>query len=391
MKILVRLLILATIVGAGVYWYATTPEGAERLAPILRYADLFKASSPPGGAVAPVPKPGSAPGGGAGNGPGGGPPMGVPVEAAPASTGSVSRTVTAVGTLLSDESVIVRPEVAGRIVEIGFTEGQPVRKGDVLIRLDDAIARATLEQALASLNLSRVESDRADELYRQGSGSARNRDQAHAKLQADEASVSLARAQLAKYLLIAPFDGVIGLRRVSIGDVVEANKDIVNLEAINVLKVDFRVPELYLPSVAVGQTVAVTVDALPNRPFDGKVYAIDPLIDVNGRSINIRARLPNKDGALRPGLFARVALTLTTRENSVLVPEQALVPQGRDHFVFKVVNGNAALTKVRIGERRSAQVEILDGLAPGDMVVTAGHLKIRDGAPVTVLTAAAGS
>jgi membrane fusion protein (multidrug efflux system) len=363
MKVFSRLIILAALLGAGggAYWY---------------YNVYLPAGMPATTAQTPAPAPG-----------GGGPPGGIPVEAQKVEVGSVSRSVTSVGTLFSDESVIIRPEVAGKITEIRFNEGQAIRKGAVVLRMDDAIARATVDQALASLNLSKTEADRADELYRQGSGSARARDQARAKLLADEASVTLARAQLAKLELNAPFDGVLGLRRVSVGDVVQAGKDIVNLEAIETLKLDFRVPELYLPAVKVGQTLNVVVDAVPDRKFAGTVFAIDPLVDVNGRSINVRARVPNKDDALRPGLFARVNLTLTTRENSILVPEQAMVAVGVDQFVFKVVDGKVARVKVRTGERRAAKVEILDGLAPGDVIVTAGHLKIRDGAPVTVVPA----
>ncbi|GEO38980.1 MexH family multidrug efflux RND transporter periplasmic adaptor subunit [Skermanella aerolata] len=362
MKLFSRLIILAALLGAGgaAYWYY----------------NVYLAGTMPVTAQAPAPASG-----------GGGPPGGIPVEAQKVEVGAVSRSVTSVGTLFSDESVIIRPEVAGKITEIRFSEGQAIRKGAVVLRMDDAIARATVDQALASLNLSKTEADRADELYRQGSGSARARDQARAKLLADEASVTLARAQLAKLELNAPFDGVLGLRRVSVGDVVQAGKDIVNLEAIETLKLDFRVPELYLPSVKVGQTLNIVVDAVPDRKFAGTVFAIDPLVDVNGRSINVRARVPNKDDALRPGLFARVNLTLTTRENSILVPEQAMVAVGVDQFVFKVVDGKVARVKVRTGERRAAKVEILDGLSPDDVIVTAGHLKIRDGVPVTVVPA----
>jgi membrane fusion protein (multidrug efflux system) len=219
MKVLSRLIILAALLGAGgaAYWYYS----------------IYLPANMPATAQAPAAPPG-----------GGGPPGGIPVEAEKVEVGAVSRSVTSVGTLFSDESVIIRPEVAGKITEIRFNEGQAIRKGAVVLRLDDAIARATVDQALASLNLSRTEADRADELYRQGSGSARARDQARAKLLADEASVALARAQLAKLELTAPFDGVVGLRRVSVGDVVQAGKDIVNLEAIETLKLDFRVPEL---------------------------------------------------------------------------------------------------------------------------------------------------
>src|SRR3954470_17145927 len=190
MKVFSRLIILAALLGAGggAYWY---------------YNVYLPAGMPAATAQTPAPAPG-----------GGGPPGGIPVEAQKVEVGAVSRSVTSVGTLFSDESVIIRPEVAGKITEIRFNEGQAIRKGAVVLRMDDTIARATVDQALASLNLSKTEADRADELFRQGSGSARARDQARAKLLADEASAALARAQLSKLELTAPFDGVVGLRRV---------------------------------------------------------------------------------------------------------------------------------------------------------------------------------
>ncbi|TWA74342.1 membrane fusion protein (multidrug efflux system) [Azospirillum brasilense] len=363
---IVALLVLVAL-GGGAYWYFVKQGGT------INTLLAGKVPSPGGASAGPA----------AGGPPGGAPPM--PVEAQPVKIGTVSRQVTAVGSLLSSESVVIRPEVAGKVSEIAFLEGQAVKKGTVLIRLDDSIARATLAQAQASIAFSRAELARADELYRQRTGPARNREQALAKLQSDEAAVQLAKAQLEKLTLTAPFDGVLGLRKVSVGDVVAAGKDIVNLEAIEVLKLDFRVPELYLPTVRTGQTLKVAVDSFGGRTFDGTVYAIDPLVDVNGRAVVIRARVPNKDGALRPGLFARVALTLDQTPNAVLVPEQAVSAFGNKQFVFKVVEGKAVQTTVMLGERRNAEVEITAGLQPGDVVVTAGQLKIRDGAPVMVV------
>ncbi|KAA0685760.1 efflux RND transporter periplasmic adaptor subunit [Azospirillum brasilense] len=364
---IVALLVLVAL-GGGAYWYFVKQGGTINT--------LLAGKVPsPGGASSGAPA--------AGGPPGGTPPM--PVEALPVKVGTVSRQVTAVGSLLSSESVVIRPEVAGKVSEIAFLEGQAVKKGAVLIRLDDSIARATLAQAQASIAFSRAELSRAEELYRQRTGPARNREQALAKLQSDEAAVQLAKAQLEKLTLTAPFDGVLGLRKVSVGDVVAAGKDIVNLEAIDTLKLDFRVPELYLPTVRTGQTLKVAVDSFGGRSFDGMVYAIDPLVDVNGRAVVIRARVPNTDGALRPGLFARVALTLDQNPNAVLVPEQAVSAFGNKQFVFKVVEGKAVQTTVTLGERRNAEVEITAGLQPGDVVVTAGQLKIRDGAPVVVV------
>lgn len=367
---IVALLVLVAL-GGGAYWYFVKQGGT--------IDTLLAGTVVPshGGASAGKP-PAGAP-------PGTPPPM--PVEAVPVRVGAVSRTVTAVGSLLSNESVVIRPEVAGKISEIPFQEGQAVKKGAVLVKLDDSIARATLAQAQASIAFSRAELNRADELYRQKTGPARTKEQAQAKLQADEAAVQLARAQLEKLTLTAPFDGVLGLRKVSVGDVVAAGKDIVNLESIDTLKLDFRVPELYLPTVKVGQTLQVAVDAFSGRGFDGTVIAIDPLVDVNGRAVAVRARVANADGSLRPGLFARVSLTIDTQPNAVLVPEQAIVAFGNKQFVFKVADGKAAQTAVTLGGRRNAEVEIAEGLKPGDMVVTAGQLKIRDGAPVTVINA----
>jgi membrane fusion protein (multidrug efflux system) len=316
----------------------------------------------------------------------GGPPQGMamPVEAVQVKAGTINRRITAVGTLRSDESVMIRPEVAGRVTTVQFEEGKPAKKGQVLLQLDTAVARAELAEAKASLALSQANSERAEELYRRGSGSAQARDQAVAKLRADEAQVQLSQAKLDKMTLAAPMNGLLGLRRVSVGDYVNVGQDIVNLEAVDPIKVDFRVPEIFFPAVKVGQTIEVTIDALPGRTFSGAIYAIDPLIDPAGRSIVIRARLPNPDEALRPGTFARVTLVLPTDRPAVLVPEQALVPIGSDHFVYKVVDGKAQLAKVKIGERRDAVVEVVEGLSPGDTVVTAGQHKLRNGVPVQI-------
>ncbi|HEY0837244.1 MAG TPA: efflux RND transporter periplasmic adaptor subunit [Azospirillum sp.] len=364
----VAVLILLARAG-GAYWYFVVQGGT---------LNGPKPGQAAGGPGAPGAKPA-----GPGGPPGGMPPM--PVEAVPVRVGTVARTVTSVGSLLSNESVVIRPEVAGRIAEIAFMEGQSVAKGAVLVRLDDSVARATLAQAQASIAFDRADLARAEELLSRNVGTARTRDQAHAKLLADQAAVQLAQAQLEKLTITAPFDGVLGLRKVSVGDVVQPGKDIVNLEAVDTLKLDFRVPEAYLPAVKAGQTLALAVDAFAGRTFAGEVYAIDPLIDVNGRALAVRARVPNPDRALRPGLFARVTLTLTVQNDAIIVPEQSIVAFGNDQFVFKVVDGKAVQSKVRLGDRRNAEVEITDGLKPGDVVVTAGQIKIRDGAPVMVV------
>ena len=300
------------------------------------------------------------------------------------------QTITAVGSLRSDESVTLRPETAGRISAITFQEGQRVAKGAPLVKLDPAIPQAEVQQAKANLTLARAKFDRAVDLAKRSFISGQARDEAENNLKVAEAALQLAEAKLAKTELKAPFAGIIGLRSVSIGDYVKEGADLVNLEAIDPLKVDFRVPETYLRQVQVGQSLEVTLDALPGSTFDGKVVAVNPLVDAAGRSVVIRAQVRNQDTTLRPGMFARVRLITRQQADALVVPEQALMPQGNEQYVFKVVDGKVVRTKVETGQRRDGRVEVVSGLAPGDTVVTAGHLKVRDGSAVRVAGADAG-
>lgn len=317
-----------------------------------------------------------------------GTPNATTVEAEKVSVGSIDRQIEAVGTLASNESVILSPEITGRITEILFEEGQEVKAGTPLIRLDDAIARAELAQIEASMILSKTNYDRAETLLKEKSGTARARDEALSKLRADQAGVALAKAKLEKNTLSAPFDATIGLRNVSIGDYVNPGQQLVNLEDIKMLKVDFRMPEIYLDALKTGQKIEVKIDAFAGKVFTGEVYAIDPRVDVNGRTVVLRARLPNEGGVLRPGLFARVNLLVSRNENALLIPEQALIPQGADRFVYRIVDGKAVMTKVKTGQRRAGQVEILEGLNAQDVVVTAGQMKLRPDMAVNAIPTA---
>jgi len=297
-------------------------------------------------------------------------------------TGAVSDILTAVGSLIASESIVLRPEIPGRVLRIRFEEGQKVALDAPLIELDPSIYRAALDQATADFSLAKANHDRATTLFSQKTGTGRSVDETAAALNSTRARVALADAQLAKATLVAPFAGVVGLRRFSVGDVVSPGQDLVNLVALDPIKVDFRVPETRLPALAPGQTLEMTVDALPGRSFQGTVYAIEPLVEAAGRSILLRARVPNPDGALRPGLFARVNLIITTRSNAMLIPEQAIVPVGSRQTVFRVVDGKAVTTDVQLGIRRDGKVEVTGGLNPDDQVVTAGQLKLYDGSAV---------
>lgn len=306
------------------------------------------------------------------------------VEAIKVETLSLPQTITAVGSLRSDESVTLRPEVAGRISAIGFQEGQRVAKGAMLVRLDPAVPEAEVQQSRANLTLAKSKFDRAVDLAQRNFMSGQAKDEAENILKVAEASLQLAQAKLAKLELRAPFSGIIGLRSVSLGDYVKEGADLVNLESIDPLKVDFRVPEIYMRQVEVGQALQIQLDALPGKTFEGKVFAVNPLIDAAGRAVVIRAIVRNPDTSLRPGMFARVRLITRDAKAALVLPEQALVPQGDQQFVFRILDGKAVRTKVDVGQRRDAKVEVLNGVTKDDVVVTAGQLKLRDGVGVTV-------
>jgi membrane fusion protein (multidrug efflux system) len=370
-KVAIAASILLVAAGGGAWWWYNMGPGA-------KLPDLTAAGPARPGAL----KPGTP----------AKPPQAVGVEAVKVIIGTARQTVLAVGTFRSNEAVMVRPELASRIKDFNFNEGQKVSKGQVLVRLDAALDEAQLAQAEAALVLSKANYERSVSLVARQAGTEKAVDEARAALRRDEALVQLAKARVEKYTLIAPFDGVVGLRRVSIGSYLVAGADVVNLEQIDPLKVDFRIPESFLPAVRVGQPITVTVDAFAGREFGGKVYAIDPLVDEAGRSIVIRAIVANSQDVLRPGVFGRVAVTLSTRENAMFVPEQAIVPVGERVQVYRIVDGRSVPTFVRTGQREKGQVEILEGLKPDDMVITAGHLKLpRPGIPVTIVPPSGGA
>jgi len=338
-------------------------------------------SNKPAPAVASPAKGGPAAAGGA---------QSVPVETAAVEAIRLPQAITAVGSLRSDESITLRPEVAGRIASIQFQEGQRVAKGATLVRLDAAINQAELQQARANQVLAKSKFDRAVDLAKSKFISGQARDEAENNLKVAEAALQLVEARLAKTEIKAPFSGIIGLRSVSVGDYVKEGADLVNLESIDPLKVDFRVPEVYLRQVQAGQPLEITLDAYPNKTFDGRVLAVNPLLDAAGRSVVIRAQVKNQDASLRPGMFTRVRLITKNVAEALVVPEEALVPQGSDKFLFKVVDNVAVRTKVEVGQRREGKAEILSGVALGDIVVTAGQQRLRDGVAVSRSTAPVG-
>ncbi len=390
----------------------------------------------------------------------------------------------AVGTLRSSQNVMLRPEVAGRVLSLGFADGARVRAGQVLVQMDDALQRAEVQQSLAQMSIAKANHKRNQELVAQNFIAQRSLDESAAALQVAEAQLGLSCARLDRMRLIAPFNGVVGIRNVNVGDYVKDGADLINLENIGSLYVDYRLPERYQTKVMPGQTIEVKLDAFSGRLFKAKVEAVDPLIDANGRSIGVRAVLANtagepiaagggkgpaaqaasapaaptsastsasasapvapaainrgvalpspqslgcpantfdrtrtsaggeQNGPLRPGMFARVTAVFSVKPNALVVPEEAIVPQGGKQFVIKAIppselpapaasaaSGAASAptlppdtklvsqrVEVKLGIRRGGQVEITDGLAEGDTVVVAGQQRLqKDGSPLRVV------
>ena len=329
--------------------------------------------------------PRAGPGGGAGAGPGGP----VVVEVGKVERLRIEDDALAVGTLRSRQGVMLRPEVSGRIARLSFGDGQRVRRGQLLVQLDDILQVAQVRQAEAQAGIARTNLQRNRELVAQIFVSQSVVDQSAAALEVAMAQVALSKAQLERMKILAPFDGVAGIRSVNIGDYVKDGADLVNIEDTSQVWVDFRLPERYLARLKTGQPVEVVLDAMPGRTFKGQVDALDSQLDANGRSLLVRARLANPDGVLRTGMFARTRTLFAVRENALVVPEEALVPQGGKQFLIKVVDGPkgdkvSQRLEASLGVRVPGKVEILAGVAEGDLVVTAGQTRLLRGEALPV-------
>jgi membrane fusion protein (multidrug efflux system) len=313
-----------------------------------------------------------------------GPPA-MPVKAVAARTAPAVDEAGAVGSLRADEAVTIRPEIAGRIAAIGFGEGQAVARGSLLVKLDQAELAAVVASSRAALKWEEQKLERSEDLQKKGFISTQGLDDQKTNLARARAKLAEDEAKLAKTEMRASFAGVAGLRQVSEGQYVAAGTDIARLEKIDQLKLDFRIPEAYVGKLKAGQPVKVLVDAYRDKVFSGSVYAIEPGVDDQTRTILLRARVANTDMKLRPGMFARVQVELGVREKAVWIPEAAIVPRGQDSYVFQVVEGKAALMKVQTGARKVGEVEIVKGIGAGDLVVTEGVQKIGPGSAVILV------
>jgi membrane fusion protein (multidrug efflux system) len=287
----------------------------------------------------------------------------------------------------ANEMVEVKSEIEGLVQEINFKEGQRVEKGHMLVKLDDSKLAASVAEAEASFKLAKSNLERSKQLFERTLISPQEYDQVASQFQVHQATVELKRSLLKDTRITTPFSGVVGTRALSAGQVISKDTPITWVVDLDPVKVEINVPERFLSQLKIGQTMELTVSAFPNRKFKGEVFFIAPQVDAGTRTAMVKARIPNPDMELKPGMFANLDLTLKVRENSVVIPESALnqLQEGGRATVFVVdQNQTAQMRQVKLGMRMPGQVEILEGVKAGEMVIIEGLQKIGPGAPVRV-------
>lgn len=366
-----RKVLLGTVIGACIVGFAWHIAG-ER----AKRAPDAMGSGPPAAASA-----GGAGPGGQGAGSGGGPT--IPVVATPSRLERLSIEVEALGTAKANESMDVTSKISNVVTVVRFAEGQQVRKGEVLVELDGEQARADLAVANAALTESASQLKRSRELYATKILSDQQIEQIEATHGANLARVAASRARLNDTVIRAPFSGRVGLRRVSVGSLIAPGAVITTLDDTSTIKLDFTVPETVVAAMRPGLELEATSVAYPGRTFRGKVASVDSRVDPNTRSVTVRGLVPNSGGELKPGMFLNVHLA-RGESDLLVVPEEALLPEQGDVYVFVVKDGKATKRKVQTGQRRVGSVQVTAGLEPGEMVVTEGTQKLREGASVQV-------
>ena len=294
-------------------------------------------------------------------------------------------TVNALGTVRANEQAMLAPKITERVTAVNFESGQHVKKGELLIQLNDAEQQAQLEEMQAGLDERSRQLERVRSVEDSGALSRSVIDEEVSRFNMARAQVDLAKARVEDRRLYAPFDGVVGLRNVSPGELVEAGDDLIEIIDLTPVKVDFTIPERHFAQLKSGQTINARAEAYPDRVFEGEVRFVSPRIDPVSRAAKARAFVPNKDFALRPGMLLIVELNFGSKRVRT-VPESALTPIGDQQFIYRVTDaGTAERVEVKIGRRQKGTVEILEGLTAGETIVTHGH-RAREGQPVNVLT-----
>jgi membrane fusion protein (multidrug efflux system) len=293
----------------------------------------------------------------------------------------VSQKLEALGNARANESVDISTKISNIVTAVTFRDGERVKRGEILVQLDDAQARADVAAAQAAVTESQSQYDRSRELLNTQALSKSSFDQLVATLAANRARLGAAQARLEDTVIRAPFSGRVGLRRVSVGTLISPGDVITTLDDTSVIKLDFSVPENFLASVREGLSIRASAPAYPGRTFAGSVASIDSRVDMNTRSVTVRALLANDDGVLKPGMFLNVTLANDERE-ALVIPEEALTPEAERQYVFVVEDGKVSRREVRIGARRPGSVEVIAGLSAGERVIVEGTQKVRQGASV---------
>lgn len=319
---------------------------------------------------------------GAGAGAGAGGPPAMPVEVMVARSDTVRDEIAATGQVEALQSIVLQPEVEGRIEAILFREGQGVAKGTPLFQVDSTMLAAQVAQLAALRDLAQQDLTRTKELIAQNAASAADLERAEASARSADAQYRLQHTRLARTTVRAPFAGIVGQRFVSLGDYVTTSSRLVTLQTVSPQRAAFQVPERYARTLNRGQKVTFRVGAIPGRDFVGEVDFVDPVVQLPGRTILVKARAPNPQRLLQPGMFIEARLVTAARPKAVVVPEDAVVPLQGANFIWVVTEGKASRRQVGLGVRTPGFVEITSGVDAGEQVVVGGLEVLFPGAPV---------
>lgn len=309
------------------------------------------------------------------------PPM--PVEVAAAATDTVIDAISATGQIEAVQSIELRPDVEGRIVAILAREGAYVGQGTGLFRIDDAENKAQADRARADRDLARQNLDRTKDLLAQHASSQAELERAEAAYRSAEASLALLQVRVNRSTVRAPFGGVMGQRFVSLGDYVTTSTRLATLQTVDPERAVLTVPERYAAALKRGQKVNFRVAALPGREFIGKVDFVDPVVAMPGRTITVKAQVPNRDRSLQAGMFIEARLATATRPSAVVIPEDAVLPLQGSNVVWVVSDNKTSRRQVELGVRTPGFVEAKTGINAGEMVVVGGQERLQEGAPVS--------
>lgn len=310
-------------------------------------------------------------------------PQAIFVKTAPVTLQNFGQQITLPGSLRAHQSIMLKPEVDGRITEVYFNSGDMVKAGTPLVQLNKSIVEAELRQSEAELELAKANYTRMSAMYKQHYISSNDFDAYTSKLKTAAANVDKYKAELDQTLIKAPFSGRLGLSAVNVGDYLTVGQDLVKLETINPIEVEFSVPEIYLDKLVVGENIKIVSDTFKDQEFTAKIYALDVTVNLSNRTIMVRAILPNPDGKLISGTFVKVLFSISQQKPSLTVPQIALFYDNNKTYVYKAVNNKALKTQVNVGQLDRENAEILDGLSIGDNIIIAGQMNLDDGMMIT--------